>query len=136
MSLEIHLEADERLTSIDARLILSDCGVTILGRGDSESQSLDLEGLFPESDMPVWFAPDSEPEEVMAEVAVRPSWKRSSEMVFQLMKSELELCNTQIMALAEALAKKNPAYFVLSYEYETVLAINDSDGYREISDPV
>lgn len=136
MSLEMHLEADERLTSVDARSILSDCGVTILESGDSEGQSLDFEGNFPESDMPVWFVADSEPEEVVAEGIVRPSWKRASQLIFQLMTSQLELCNTQILELAQALAKQNPAYFVLSYEFESVFAINDSRGYREIADPL
>jgi hypothetical protein len=135
MSLEMMLEIGEYLTAVDARVILSECEVDILNQSGSTGQSFDFEGNFPDSDMPVWFVSDSEPEDVVAEGIVRPSWKRSSTLIFQLMTSQLELCNTQILAFVRLLAKRNPVYFVLSFQFEGVFAINDSRGFREIEDP-
>ena len=130
MAIEMELEVDERLLPEQAAQILRTCGFA-----EFEDDTRGFIAFHPETKLNAYYRIDMHARKVLAEGMVPPVWKRHCCVTFRYTKGNLEACHAVTMGCARMLSVENPAYFVLSFQFEGVYAIRDASGFREITDP-
>lgn len=126
----MELEVDERLAEDQAQCILRTCGFT-----DFSGTDRGFDAWHPASGLNVYFRVDAADCAPVAEGLLPPSWQRHAYMTFRYSRGAHLACEAALMACVRAFAGESPASFVLSFQFESVYAVNDENGYREISNP-
>lgn len=130
MAFEMQLEVDGRLAEDQAQCIMRTCGFTDFSVADRG-----FDAYHPASGMNVCFRVDAAAHAPVAEGLLPPLWKRHASMTFRYSRGAYMACEAALMTCVRALADGSPASFVLAFQYESVYAIKDENGYREITDP-
>jgi hypothetical protein len=126
MSLMLNLEIDSNIRRKDILESLKGCGASIL-----ENTSQVITGNFPGSNMYFVFKDADIAQEVVAEQVPYPiTWTVGGRMAFHCPISTYDECSQQLHQFAEDLEKLSRAYFVLSFQHESVYAIRDEKGLR------
>lgn len=130
MSIEMTFEIDGQLTSNLAQQILQ-----INGFLEYDQLEDGFSVFHPTCGLNVYFLEKTEPCSVLAEGLITPSWKCKSRMIFRYSDGDnYDACEFVTMSCSRTLAAQSSAFFVLSFQYESVYAIRDDKGYREIPD--
>lgn len=130
MSIEMHLEGDARLTLEQARAILQAGGFAA-----SAPAGHGFDAWHAASGTDVRFRVDAAPCALAAEGLLAPAWQRHAQIIFRYGRGESTAGLAATMQFVRALADASDAWFVLSFQFESVNAVKDARGYREIADP-
>ena len=120
------LEADGRLEKEVILTALGQMEVTnIVATGNGFS------GNFPESNMYFYFSEERSDTVLRAEDWHEPAqWEVKMRMVFYYVISSLDRCSEQLHQFISLLSQFCSAKFVLSFQYEKVVAVRDEYGLR------
>jgi hypothetical protein len=92
-------------------------------------------GNFPESNMYFYCSDECTDSILRAEDRGGPvQWEVKMRMVFYYVIASLNLCSEQLHQFLSLLSQSGSAKFVLSFQYEKVLAIRDDYGLRFLHD--
>ncbi|WP_148289066.1 MULTISPECIES: hypothetical protein [Herbaspirillum] len=118
------LEADFRLEKDVVLRALRQLKVTnIVEKGNGFS------GNFPESNMFFYFSEEfSDPTLRAEDWSEKITWDVKMRMVFYYVISTYDLCSEQLHQFLELLSQLCSANYILSFQYEKVVAIRDEDG--------
>jgi hypothetical protein len=126
MSLDIHLEADERLSITTVSMTLSE-----LGALDTHSDGLKAEGFF-ESGLSVSAARELDDHTLYAEDTKGMTFPVAIRCYIRIKGPEPEGFSAlgDLESFVKNLAIKTDANFVVSFQYESVLYWRNSDGLQ------
>lgn len=130
MSISMDLEADYRLEKEVIVRVLSQLKVTnILEKGNG------FTGNFPESNMYFYFSEELSDPTLRAENwAEKIAWDVRMRMVFYYAISSYDLCSEQLHQFLKLLSQSCSANYILSFQYEKVVAIRDESGLQFLHD--
>ena len=131
MSIDIILEADQRLNKNDVIFAFKKCAILNFEIGDKV-----MHGNFPSSNMFFTICePDEERSYVIAEGVPNPvTWHVGIRIIFTYVISKYSGCVAEVHQFLNELVKISPAHFILSFQYENVYASNDENGLHFFSE--
>jgi hypothetical protein len=125
MSILMMLEFESPISDAEVRDALARCGVTEL-REDKNRYA----GNFPTSNMCLSFNHcDAAVDRVKAE-KMYAAWSLGAQMGFVYVISQYDECSAQLHTFLETISDVSSSNWVLSFQYESLCAIRDSDGLR------
>jgi len=129
MSLDLMFEADAGLSQEQFSRILAKLGVnTELDESNRVCGSFPLSNMYVVSDYHV------KRDVVIAEGVPFPmTWKVGMRAVFNFCMAEYDQCNSDMYQFLLEVVNESEANFVLSFQFENVYAIRDSDGLQLLS---
>jgi hypothetical protein len=127
MSLDITLEADDRLTRDQIKAALAASGAS-----HPEDHQWGFKAVFPVSGMPFHYqdAGLGASSVILTTGMENAGWKFGSRSRLGYVHSRSKECDAQLAAFLEGLAERTEACFVVAYELETLIAIRDAQGLR------
>lgn len=130
MSISMDLEADYRLEKEIIVRVLSQLKVTnILEKGNG------FTGNFPESNMYFYFSEELSDPTLRAENWIeKVAWDVRMRMVFYYVIASYDLCREQLHQFLKLLSQSCSANYILSFQYEKVVAIRDERGLQFLHD--
>ncbi|WP_295748182.1 hypothetical protein [Undibacterium sp.] len=134
MSLDLVIEADQRLMREEVILTFQQCGVSTF-----VEENFGLSGDFPDSNMhfsvfestKAFWVESGRRSCVIAEGFSEPlNWTVGTRIRFNYVAANFDYCSSELHQFIERLAQISQAYFVLSFQYENVYVVRDENGLR------
>lgn len=130
MSISMDLEADYRLEKEVILSVLSQLKVTNIFEKENG-----FTGNFPDSNMYFYFSEEFSDPALRAENWVEKiTWDVKMRMVFYYVIAAYDLCSEQLHQFLKLLSQSCSANYILSFQYEKVVAIRNERGLKFLHD--
>ncbi|WP_155518259.1 hypothetical protein [Ralstonia solanacearum] len=128
MSVMMMVEADSRLSESAVLDALSSCGVN-----DVVSRSNGFGGNFPSSNMFFTYERSTDEQQEIRTEGMRDSgWSVGCRLVFVYVIPHLAECGSQLDKFLQVISDVSEANWVLSFQYESICAVRDENGFCKL----